>query len=200
MPVRAGAPVPPGKLRSLITYLEMTAPPSAAPPPPPDPRLRIERLDPVPVNLYRRLYRAVGEPWLWWERLVWSDDELAEQLAAPGIEVHVLWSGDRPAGYSELDRRTSADVEIVYFGLVPEAIGQGLGRWLLAETLRAAWTPEARRVWLHTCTEDHPRALAFYRSAGFRPYKTETTLIDDPRETGLLPVDAAPYVPKAVEG
>lgn len=194
------ASVPPGKLRSVITYLEMTEPPSAPPPPAPDPGLRIERLQPEPVDLYRRLYRAVGEPWLWWERLVWSDEELAEQLAAPGIEVHVLWSADRPAGYFELDRREPGDVEIVYFGLVPDTIGQGLGRWFLAETIRAAWTPETRRVWLHTCTEDHPRALAFYESAGFRPYKTETALIDDPRATGLLPVDAAPYVPRAGEG
>jgi len=194
------APVPPGKLRSVITYLEMTEPPSAVPPRLPHPGLRIERLQPVPVDLYRRLYRAVGEPWLWWERLVWSDEELAEQLSAPGIEVHALWSGNQPAGYFELDRRQPGDVEIVYFGLVPEAIGQGMGRWFLAETIRAAWTPEARRVWLHTCTEDHPRALAFYESAGFRPYKTETAIIDDPRATDLLPPDAAPYLPKAGEG
>ncbi|WP_164163065.1 GNAT family N-acetyltransferase, partial [Stenotrophomonas maltophilia] len=73
-------------------------------------------------------------------------------------------------GMVELDLRTDGEVEIVYFGLVKEAVGQGLGRLVMAKALQAAWRPGIARVWLHTCTHDHPGALKFYTSCGFTPY------------------------------
>lgn len=179
--------IPPGKLRSVITYLEMRAPPwGEGPPPdvqPPAPGIQLELLCKPPVADYRSLYDAVGEAWLWWERRVMSDADLAAILSDPAVEVRVLRAGDAVAGYSELDRRRDGEVEIAYFGLTPAFIGGGLGQYLMEATLRAAWTGEAKRVWVHTCTEDHPKALAFYRRAGFRAYHTEAVLIDDPRST-----------------
>ncbi len=98
----------------------------------------------------------------------------------------VLRAGAAPAGYVELDRRRAGEVEIAYFGLTPAFIGRGLGRYLMAAALHAAWGHAARdqtvmRVWLHTCTEDHAGALAFYRRAGFGIYRSDTIDIDDPR-------------------
>jgi len=46
---------------------------------------------------------------------------------------------------------------------------------------------------LHTCSLDHPRAVAFYLGAGLRPYKRAIEVADDPRRD--LPPDAAPQVP-----
>jgi GNAT superfamily N-acetyltransferase len=176
---------PPGKLRSVITYLEMLAPPwGEGPPPdvrPPAPGIRVEVLSNPPVSDYRSLYDAVGEAWLWWERRVMSDADLAAVLSDPAVEVRVLRAGDAVSGYSELDRRRAGEVEIAYFGLTPAFIGGGLGRYLMEATLRAAWAGETERVWVHTCTEDHPKALAFYQRAGFRAYRAEAVLIDDPR-------------------
>lgn len=181
----------PGKLRSVITYLEMRAPPwgDGAPPDvePLAPPLRLDLASEATVPFYRSLYNAVGEAWLWWERRLMSDVDLAAILSDPAVEVRVLRVGDVVAGYSELDRRRSGEVEIAYFGLTPEFIGSGLGRILMAATLRVAWTQAAKRVWVHTCTEDHPGALAFYRRAGFDVYRTEEVLIDDPRHSGLFP-------------
>lgn len=195
MPVSDEAEAASGKLRSTITYLEMTKPPPDAPSAPAG--VTAERLDEVPVPLYRDLYRRVGEPWLWWERLAVSDDALAAVLNDPAVEVVLFRSDGAVIGYTELDRREPGEVEIAFFGLVPEAIGQGLGRHFFTHALALAWRDKPRRVWLHTCTEDHPKALAFYQAAGFRPCRRETIVIDDPRVIGLLPPGAAPHVPHA---
>ena len=182
------APPPPGKLRSVITYLDMRAPPwgEGAPPdvPAPSPGIRLELASDVTVPAYRSLYEAVGEAWLWWERRLMSDADLAAILADPAVEVRVLYADGAVAGYSELDRSRAGEVEIVYFGLTPGFIGRGLGGYLMRATLRAAWAGGTTRVWLHTCTEDHPAALAFYGRCGFRAYRTETVTIDDPRLAG----------------
>lgn len=195
----AAQPPPPGTLRQTITYLEMTARPDMAAPPFAGGATSHARLEP-PLRLapeaYRALYRAVGERWLWWERLVLTGAELAAVLDDPRVETRLFRVGDDTAGFSEIDRRAGADdVEIAFLGLMPAFTGRRLGRTLLAQTLRAAWTPAVRRVWLHTCDHDHPGALGLYRSAGFRFVRSETVLIDDPRLGGLLPRTAAPHVP-----
>lgn len=182
-------------LRQTITYLEMTERPNLE-----DVTVRGARLEaPARLSLaeYRALQRAVGERWLWWERLALEDDALAAIIHDPGVEVRRLWAKGAVCGFSEIDRRDPADVEIAFLGLVPGAIGHGLGRALLAATLDAAWTPPARRVWLHTCDHDHPRALAVYQSAGFRIVRVETVAIPDPRLSGLLAPSAGPHVPLA---
>lgn len=197
-PGGARAPTTCPRIRSVVTYLEMTAPPVTADATgPPAADVRVEHCRTVSCARYRSLYRRVGEPWLWWERLSLTDTELAALVQDPALEIRLLRAGDDILGYSELDRSMAAEPKIAYFGLVAEAIGRGLGRLLMDTTLAAAWARSPRRVWLHTCTEDHPRALAFYQAAGFRPYRVETLIIDDPRTIGLLPADAAPHVPLA---
>ena len=116
-----------------------------------------------------------------------TDADLAAILSEPGVEIRVLRKGNAVAGYSELDRRRAGEVEIAYFGLKPAFIGLGLGHYLMEHTLRAAWATAPKRVWVHTCTEDHPGALAFYARAGFRAYRAQEVLIDDPRISGRLP-------------
>jgi ribosomal protein S18 acetylase RimI-like enzyme len=185
-------------LFQTITYLEMTAPPALLEPA--NAALSDVRLEPtarLSLAEYRALQRLVGAPWLWWERLALGDDALAAVVEDPRVEVRLLRTRGAVLGFCELDRRDPANIEIAFLGLVPEAIGRGVGRLLLAATLKAAWTGPARRVWLHTCDHDHPRALAFYQSAGFRVVRVETVEIQDPRLTGLLPEAAAPHVPLA---
>lgn len=190
-------PPPPGMLRQTVTYLEMSEPPAgAAAATAAGLAARLE--DPVRLSLmeYRALQRAVGERWLWWERLVLDDEALAAIIHDARVEVRRLWTHTALAGFSEIDRRDPADVEIIFLGLVPAAIGLGLGRVLLQATLDAAWSEAPRRVWLHTCDHDHPKALAFYQAAGFRIVRVETLDIPDPRLCGLLPASAGPHVPR----
>jgi len=157
----------PRRVVEVVThYLEMRAPPGYAVDPPP-PGCTIVQAAPD-VRFYRYLYDGVGGPWHWYARRVMPRDELAAILADPGVEVHVLWKDGVPAGYTELDRRVGSDVELAYFGLFPEAIGHGLGRWLLRWSIARAWTPGVERVWVHTCSLDHPSALPVYLQQGFQ--------------------------------
>jgi GNAT superfamily N-acetyltransferase len=153
------------------TYLELCNRADLRPAPLP-PGAHVVRRDPCAVDRYRRLYQAVGAPWYWRDRLVWTDEQLATHLSSPDVSVWELLVGGRSAGYFEL-KRDDRSVEIAYFGLVPEFIGQGLGSALLTRAVDEAWAFGAGRVWLHTCTLDSPHALPNYRSRGFREFKTE---------------------------
>jgi GNAT superfamily N-acetyltransferase len=156
---------------TLVTWLEMTAPPPRAPAPPPIPGVEVRRALAPTTAFYRELYAAVGEPWTWVTRAVMSDEALAAIISDPRVEIHVLHVDGAPAGYVELDRRFPPDIEIAYFGLMPAFIGRGLGRWLLDWAVAHAWALAPRRLWVHTCDLDHPRALATYEGAGFRVYR-----------------------------
>lgn len=180
-PVRAD-----GKIESVITYLEMLAPPATPPIPVPRDGVAIVQAVKPTVSFYRYLYDTIGEPWLWGDRRKLDDAALAAIVQDPAIEVHVLWVEGVPAGYAELDRRVAGEIELGYFGIMPEFIGQKLGPYLLDWATRTAWAREPRRFWVHTCTLDHPSALPMYQRGGFRVYKTETELGDDPRALGLI--------------
>jgi len=186
--------LPPGRLATLVTYLEMREPPPARPVPErPDLALRLwERPEP---EAYRALYRRVGEPWLWFSRLLLTDAALRAILHDPGLEVYLPLRDGEPIGLLELDFRTAGACELAFFGLVPEAVGTGAGHWLMARALERAWRPGIGRVWVHTCHLDHPHALEFYIRSGFRPYKLAIEIFDDPRLSGVLPRTAAPRVP-----
>lgn len=134
--------------------------------------------DPAPA-LYRHCYRTVGAAHHWRDRWDWSDARIAEHLTDPAILLYVARRADRLAGWYELRRVADDDsVEIAYFGVVPEEIGRGFGKHLLTCAVREAWALAPRRVWLHTCTLDHPHALPNYRARGFTPYRTEAYEVD----------------------
>jgi GNAT superfamily N-acetyltransferase len=127
------------------------------------------------VAYYRFLYNAVGKDYHWYSRGKLPDAELAASVQNPLNEVHVLHVDGTPAGFAELDRRKEGEIELVQFGLVPEFIGQGLGKYFLQWAIDQAWSYRPRRFWLHTCTLDHPPALPNYLKAGFVVYKEEMT-------------------------
>jgi len=79
----------------------------------------------------------------------------------------------KPAGFAELDRRQPNEIELVQFGLMPDYIGRGLGKWFLQWTIDKAWSYQPKRFWLHTCTLDHAAALPNYLRAGFTIFKQE---------------------------
>lgn len=155
----------------VVTYLERTEPTRGEPMPPPQ-GVVVMRADPPSVPYYRFLYDAVGRPWRWTDRKALDDEALRRIIQHPDVHVHVLYLHGTPAGYVELDYRPD-DVQIAYFGLTPAFIGRGLGRFLMDWALREAWRQAPGRIWVHTCTDDHPDALAFYQANGFVAYRTE---------------------------
>lgn len=187
--------LPDGKLETMVTYLEMTERPRAVHWMPSAGKLAFMRAERPIVSFYRYLYNTVGEPWLWYERRALSDEALGRIIRDKAVDVYVLYVDGVPAGFGELDRRHRNEIEIAYFGLIPEFMGRGLGPFLLYRVIEEAWAHGPRRLWVHTCTFDHPKALAIYQRAGFVPYKQERRVFDDPRRTGLLPTAAGPAEP-----
>jgi GNAT superfamily N-acetyltransferase len=159
-------------MKVKTTYLQMFARPERVVAPPREGLTVVHARNP-PVAYYRFLYDAVGRDYDWTSRRKLSDAELATLLNDPRDEVHVLMVEGVPAGFAELDRRTEGEIELVQFGLVPQFIGQGLGRYFLQWTIDKAWSYQPARFWLHTCTKDHPAALPNYLKAGFAVYKEE---------------------------
>jgi GNAT superfamily N-acetyltransferase len=180
-PVRAD-----GKLETVVTSLQMFAPPSALPLPAPRDGLDLEQAVRPTVSFYRYLYDTVGEPWLWGDRRKLGDEALRAIVQDPAVEVYVLWVHGVPAGYAELDGRVPGEIELAYLGLIPEFIGQRLGPYLLDWAIRTAWARDPRRLWVHTCTLDHPGALGMYEKAGFVVFDRQTEVDDDPRALGLI--------------
>lgn len=132
------------------TYLEMTDPARLRPARHPDPSLTLERVTDCPPSLYRHLYGTIGAQYHWVDRRGWTDEQIRAHVARPEITIWVLRRGAAEAGYFELAREPDSSVEIVYFGLFPECVGQGLGKHLLTVAVEQAWAMGARRVWLHT--------------------------------------------------
>jgi GNAT superfamily N-acetyltransferase len=187
-------PMPAGQLATIVTSLEMLERPPLRPMP--SSPLRLVRWAAPELARYRALFRRVGEPWLWFSRLAMSDDDVHMIISVARVQVFAV--EDRSGielGMLELDFRERGMCELAYFGLVPELAGQGYGRWLMAQALAFAWTKDVKRVWVHTCTLDHPSALGFYRAQGFTAVKRAIETFTDPRALGLLPQDAAPQIP-----
>ncbi len=160
------------------TYLELSARSDLRIVPPPTPAPRIERLGACPPSFYRYLYAEVGRAFHWVDRLRWTDDTVRAHLARPGLSLWLLSWEAAPAGYFELLPHDDGSIEIAYFGLLPDYFGRGWGKWLLSEAARTAWTTGASRVWLHTCTLDHPAALPNYLGRGFRRVREESYTVD----------------------
>lgn len=157
----------------------------------------LRRLNGADVALYRETFRRIGTPWLWSAGARLSDDATRALIDDPAVDVFLLMQDDVGLGLLVLEQAHDAAVgiEVVYFGLDASAQGRGLGARLLQVAFNRAAERGVRRLWLHTCTFDDPRALGFYRRMGFHVTAQGYELMEDPRMTGLLPKDAAPHVP-----
>jgi GNAT superfamily N-acetyltransferase len=163
----------PSTIEVKRTYLEMKSLDELKAAPVPEPEPLLERVPQCTPELFRYLYAEVGRAFRWTDRLSWSEEQIVRHLANPRTSVWILSWHKEPAGYFELQEHEDRSVEIAYFGLLPNFIGRGWGKHLLTRAVRAAWSLGASRVWLHTCTLDHPAALPNYLKRGFRPVREE---------------------------
>ncbi|WP_375097874.1 MULTISPECIES: GNAT family N-acetyltransferase [unclassified Pseudomonas] len=141
---------------------------------PPRDDLHIVECEIPQPQLNRFLYQLVGATWNWTDLNRWSDAQWQAMVEQEGHRTWVGYHRGAIAGYFELYRPDGSDVEIRYFGLAPQFIDQGFGGVLLSQAITQAWAwPGTRRVWVHTCSLDHPAALANYKARGMRLYKEE---------------------------
>ncbi|USQ72450.1 GNAT family N-acetyltransferase [Roseomonas mucosa] len=175
-----------------VTFLRMDRPPATpARSLPGDVRMEVAERCTVPF--YRYLYDNVGGEYLWWFRRTVPDSHLRETLASPAISIHVLYRDGEPAGFYELERRANRSINLAYFGLMPQAVGQGLGRAFLRHAVDTAWGEGCELLTVNTCTADHPRALPNYIAAGFVPLRRV-------REEWPVPDSAGLSVPSWLRG
>ncbi len=160
------------KIAVTRTYLEMVVNPQFQETAWPSGTLIMHSENPT-VAFYRFLYNSVGADWTWIDRKRMTDETLRTTIQSPDVKLFILYFRGTPAGYLELDARKENEVEIAYFGMMHEFIGKGLGSKFLQWGITEAWKLPLKRVWLHTCTLDHPAALPLYKKMGFQEIKKE---------------------------
>ncbi len=172
------------RVQVRVTFLRMAHAPAYPPRPLPGGTQVLPVREPT-VAFYRFLYNTVGGPYLWWLRRAAPDREIATLLANPRLTLHVLYRGGAPAGFYELERRAGGETNLSYFGLMPHAVGQGLGTPFLHHAITTAWAEAPTALTVNTCTADHPRALPGYLAAGFVPIREAPEHWSIPRRLGL---------------
>ncbi|MCL6416489.1 GNAT family N-acetyltransferase [Aestuariirhabdus sp. Z084] len=156
------------------TYLEMTQADQLRAKNNPDADFSVTEVEIPQPEFNRFLYQLVGERWEWTDRLVWDLEQWQQWVCESEVRTWVAYRKGAIAGYYELQKQPGAEVEIAYFGLAEQAIGLGVGGYLLSHALSNAWAMGAERVWVHTCSLDHPAALANYQARGMTIYREET--------------------------
>ena len=155
------------------THLQMLSPDEIRPKRCGDPHFQIRQATVPQWQVNRFLYQFVGGPWQWCDYLRKTDDEWRALTETDDLLTFIAYWDGSPAGYYEL-RRENGDIEIWHFGLAPAFLGRGLGGALLTSALEEAWKLQPRRVWVHTCTKDHPAALANYQARGLKVYHVDS--------------------------
>ncbi len=163
-------------MKVTTVYLEMKARDQVRAKVSHDPRFRVLETSVRQWEFNRFLYAFVGGPWQWRDKLSWEDSRWRAYVNDNGLLTFVAYYDGSPAGYFELSKRDD-EVEIAYFGLSPYFIGRGLGGPLLTCALERAWSLDPGRVWVHTCTLDHPAALQNYLARGMTIYRTEEKMM-----------------------
>lgn len=181
----------------------------------------------------RALYATVGARVCWTDRFTWTHDEWTRWVSRPELSTWLALAEGTVAGFFEIEAQPGGDTEVHLVGLTPAFVGRRFGGYLVEQCVRRAWqrgrlwaveSGPAGRVWLRTCTLDHPNALANYVRRGFevvaetvygkavpdprlapwplpydprtarRPYDGEP--LDEPDdETAVGPADHAPRTP-----
>ena len=172
--------LPKGHVVEITTFFQMCDRPSL--PDQEDTLITLEPWSNPDPDAYLDLFNAVGADWLWLSRRLMARDELAQVLNEDKRIVHRAFQEGQVIGLVELKFTASGDCELAFFGLVAGATGRGTGRVMMHAALRRAWSEATtKRVWLHTCTFDHPAAVRFYSSFGFKPFRRTIRVQADPR-------------------
>ncbi len=172
-----------------VTFMRMDRPPADLVALPPG--AAVMRRKDCGVAEYRSYYETVGAAYLWWLRRAMSDRQLAGLLRDRDVSIFRLELNGRVAGFYELDETAWPLVNLSYFGLMPHAVGRGLGYALLCDAVSRAWRKGPEAITVNTCTADHPRAMPNYLRAGFVPLR-------EVAETWSIPTRLGLHIPEAL--
>ena len=122
-------------------------------------------------DLNKFFYKQIGKRHQWVDRLIWQDKDWLKYISDENLRTYIFKIENDLVGYFELIFNNN-DCEIAYFGILEEFIGKGFGGFLLSEALKIGFK-KANRIWVHTCSLDHPNAIENYKSRGMKIFKTE---------------------------
>jgi GNAT superfamily N-acetyltransferase len=169
--IKAGSTV-----RYTITYLEMTTRPTTDVPDLPETTQLVPAINP-PAWYFMSLYDAVGRDYEWQDKHFEDPTEVAAFVGDPKVSLFTLMQDGWPQGFFQLDWRTPGTCDLAYFGMVPQALGKGLGGIMLHTAIAKGWAGDGvTRMTVNTCSLDHPRALDLYKKRGFAPIRTENRM------------------------
>ena len=142
-------------------------------------KLIVKKIKPD-FQLNKFFYKQVGKKYRWIDRLSWPDGKWIEYISNKNLETYVISISDDLVGFFELLHNPQLkETEISYFGLLEEYIGKGIGGYALSEAIKKSFDKDINRVWLHTCTLDHPNALKNYIARGMTVFRKENINILD---------------------
>jgi len=126
------------------------------------------------IDLCKFFYKEVGRDFFWRDRLKWSNQDWLDYVNNDFFKLYILKYNNKLAGYYELlyDPKINS-MEIPYFGIFKEFYGKKIGGYLLTDALSTSFKQKITKVWVHTCTLDHPNALKNYLARGMKIFKTE---------------------------
>jgi len=175
------------KIDVTVTYLEQSERPVTPTPRKPLYKTALLRVENPQLHYYRYIYCLVGEPYHWFSRLKMKDAELEAIIRDDKTYIYILYVNGAPGGFAEIDAREENTHHLRFFGLAPDFIGKGLGRFFLTNVIDLAWSHGPRKIRLETCTLDHPAALPLYQKMGFRVIDRRQSVIEIPTPISIVP-------------
>ena len=168
------------RINYTVFYLEMVDPPELDWPIEPSSNILVLEANNPPVRYFFSLYEAVGAEYEWTDKFSCTIKEVNDFLLDPDVKLFTFLTNGWTAGFFVLDKRERNICDLAYFGLVPEAIGYGYGKYLLEFAIKKSWVAkDINLLTVNTNTLDHPNALPLYKKMGFK-------VISDEKETRIL--------------
>ena len=138
----------------------------------------VKLLNPTNFQLNKFFYKNVGKKHQWVDRLIWTETQWIDYVSSKNVKTYIFKNKENLAGFFELILHIEKkEIEISYFGLLEEFQNKKLGSYLLSEAIKKSFLSDINRVWLHTCSLDHPNALNNYIARGMKIFKTETVIV-----------------------
>ena len=157
-------------IKYRVTYLEMNNRPSFDWPKSLKLKLNILKAENIPYWYFLFCYKQVGKKYYWTDWLEKTEKDLNNFVNDKNVIFYTLIKDGWPAGFFMLDYRVNKICNLSFLGLVEEAIGLGLGKYLLKTAILTAWdSNKIETLTVNTCSLDHKRALHLYQKNGFSP-------------------------------
>ena len=139
----------------------------------PEDNYSVEKTKPD-FQLNKFFYKQIGKKYRWTDRLIWTDLQWSNYVSNKNLETYIIKNDEDLVGYFELIHHPEKnETELAYLGLLEDYFGKGVGGYALSTAIVKSFEKKVKRVWVHTCTLDHPNAIKNYLARGMKIFKEE---------------------------